>query len=118
MDFGYDIQDFFTVDPIFGTNEDLEEMFAKAKELGIKIIMDFVPNHTSDKHQWFLDSIDRVGEYTDYCEYQRLFYKNRNFIEIYLFSTDTWHSGKPNNGSRPLPPNNWVSSLFILLFYF
>jgi alpha-glucosidase len=91
VDFGYDIQDFFTVDEIFGTNEELEEMFQKAKELGIKIIMDFVPNHTSDKHQWFIDSVNRVGEYTDYY---------------------TWNNGKPNpDGGRNLPPNNWVRAL-------
>lgn len=42
VDYGYDISDFTQVDEIFGTNEDLEELFAKAHELGIKVIMDFV----------------------------------------------------------------------------
>ena len=88
VDNGYDVEDFFNVDPLFGTNEELKQMFAKAKELGIKIIMDFVPNHTSDRHQWFQDSINSVGNYTDYY---------------------VWHEGQPNpNQGRNLPPNNWV----------
>lgn len=92
MDFGYDVADFYKVDEIFGTNEDLKEMFAEAKKLGIKIIMDFVPNHTSDQHQWFIDSVNKVGNFTDYY---------------------VWHDGKPNPvpGGRPLPPNNWVTEI-------
>lgn len=42
VDFGYDISDFTEIDEIFGTNEDIEELFAEAKKLGIKVIMDFV----------------------------------------------------------------------------
>lgn len=45
-DGGYDIQDFYEVNAMFGSNQDLEDLFAKARELGLKIILDFVPNHT------------------------------------------------------------------------
>jgi alpha-glucosidase len=88
VDYGYDISDFTQVDPIFGTNADLEELFREAKLLGIKVIMDFVPNHTSDKHEWFIKSVARDPAFVDYY---------------------VWHDGKPNpGGARPLPPNNWV----------
>jgi alpha-glucosidase len=87
IDYGYDISSFENVDPIFGSNEDLEELFAQAKALGIKIIMDFVPNHTSDQHQWFQSSVAR----------------EEGFEDFYV-----WHNGLPNpNGGRNLPPNNW-----------
>lgn len=49
VDFGYDISDYKKIDPRFGTMADLEELSAKAKEKNIKIILDFVPNHTSDQ---------------------------------------------------------------------
>ncbi len=47
-DAGYDISDYRQIDPIFGTNEDFDVLLAKAKSLGIRIIVDIVPNHTSD----------------------------------------------------------------------
>ncbi|XP_050079089.1 uncharacterized protein LOC126565930 [Anopheles maculipalpis] len=65
-DFGYDIADFRNVDPIFGTMADLDRMVAKAKQLGIKVILDFVPNHTSDEHEWFIKSVNNEGNYRDY----------------------------------------------------
>lgn len=88
VDYGYDISDFKIVDPMFGTNEELEELFREAKLLGIKVIMDFVPNHTSDKHEWFIKSVEGDPEFKDYY---------------------VWHDGVPNGDGRPLPPNNWVN---------
>lgn len=84
-DFGYDIADFRDVDPIFGTMADLERMIAKAKDLGIKVLLDFVPNHTSDEHEWFVKSLRNEGEFRDFY---------------------VWR----NPGANGVVPNNWVSS--------
>lgn len=85
VDFGYDISDFKDIDKIFGKMADFKNLVARAKELGLKVILDFVPNHTSDEHCWFQDSINRTGKYEHY----------------YI-----WADGKDNNTS---PPNNWLS---------
>lgn len=66
VDFGYDISDFKDIDPLFGTMKDFEDLTARAKELGIRIIMDFVPNHSSDEHDWFKLSESRTEGYEDY----------------------------------------------------
>ena len=55
-DFGYDIADYRAVDPIFGTLEDFDRLIAKAHALGLKVIIDQVPSHTSDQHAWFEES--------------------------------------------------------------
>ncbi|MEL6770002.1 MAG: alpha-amylase family glycosyl hydrolase [Bacteroidota bacterium] len=52
-DFGYDVADYTDVDPIFGTLDDFDRMAARAKEFGLKLIVDFVPNHSSEEHAWF-----------------------------------------------------------------
>ncbi|MEL7363763.1 MAG: alpha-amylase family glycosyl hydrolase, partial [Bacteroidota bacterium] len=52
-DFGYDVADYTDVDPIFGTLDDFDRMAASAKELGLRLIVDFVPNHSSEEHAWF-----------------------------------------------------------------
>ncbi|XP_031625092.1 maltase 1-like [Contarinia nasturtii] len=88
VDFGYDIEDFYDVDPMFGTMADLEELFREAEKRNIKIILDFVPNHSSDKCEWFKKSVKREGKYTDYY---------------------VWAAGKNNNTE---PPNNWVSIFY------
>lgn len=91
-DFGYDISDFYKIDPTFGTMEDLEELFRTANATGIKIILDFVPNHSSQACEWFQKSIKREGKYADY----------------YI-----WNDGKlvtdANNVTTRQRPNNWVS---------
>ena len=55
-DFGYDIADHTDVDPIFGSLDDADALIARAHELGLRVVLDFVPNHTSDLHPWFAES--------------------------------------------------------------
>nr|CAD7263069.1 unnamed protein product [Timema shepardi] len=88
-DFGYDIANFTDIDPIFGTMDDFDDLIKKADTLGLRIILDFVPNHSSDEHEWFKKSIKKIDPFTDY----------------YI-----WHDGKVNNVSGEIiPPNNWLS---------
>lgn len=88
LDHGYDIEDFYAIDPLFGTMEDAEELFRQAKAHDFKIILDFVPNHSSNRSEWFRKSIDRIEPFTDYY---------------------VWSDGCINatSGQR-IPPNNWV----------
>ncbi len=84
VDQGYDIADYYSVDPIFGTMEDMEELIKKAKKRGISILLDLVINHCSFEHEWFKKALaDPSGEYGDY---------------FYI---------KEGNGNNP--PNNWRS---------
>ena len=66
-DNGYDISDYQDIDPMFGTLADMEELIRKAKDHGIRIIMDLVLNHTSDEHPWFLEAKkSKDNPYHDY----------------------------------------------------
>ena len=87
-DFGYDISDFKDIEPIFGTLDDFRNMTAEFRKRGIKLIMDAVPNHSSDLHDWFNKSVHRVEPYTDYYVWRDA-------------------NGTDANG-KPIPPNNWV----------
>lgn len=66
-DNGYDISDYQAISPEFGTMEDMDDLIQKADQLGIRIVMDLVVNHTSDEHAWFIESRkSKDNEYRDY----------------------------------------------------
>ena len=97
-DFGYDVADYEGVDPLFGDMEDFDALLAAAHAKGLKVILDFVPNHTSEEHPWFVES--RASRES----------KKRDW---YL-----WHDAvpypwlAPGEDSRPVSeqyPNNWMS---------
>ena len=84
VDFGYDVSDYEAIDPMYGTMQDFDRLVSEAKKRNIRVILDFVVNHTSDQHKWFLDSrSSKTSKYRDW----------------YI-----WRDGK-NDG----PPNNWQS---------
>jgi alpha-glucosidase len=85
LDFGYDIADFCDVDPIFGCLEDFDRLLALLHSKGIKALLDFVPNHTSDQHAWFIDSRSSRTS------------AKRNWY--------VWADPSRDGG----PPNNWLS---------
>jgi alpha-glucosidase len=87
-DAGYDVSDYKSIDPLFGTNEDFDELLAKAKSLGIRIIVDLVPNHSSDQHELFQAALKAAPGSPE--------------RDMYMF-----RDGKGENGE--LPPNNWES---------
>lgn len=84
-DFGYDISDYRGIEPIFGTMDDFDELLAEIHDRGMKMILDLVPNHTSDQHPFFLES--RIS-------------KDNPKRDWYL-----WRDPAPDGG----PPNNWLS---------
>ena len=55
-DFGYDVSDYIDIDPLFGSMNDFDELLVAAHRSGLKVLLDLVPNHTSDQHPWFLES--------------------------------------------------------------
>ena len=66
-DQGYDISDYYNIDPRFGTMEDLDELIAEGRKRGIGIVMDLVVNHCSDEHEWFQKACeDPDGKYGRY----------------------------------------------------
>ncbi len=65
-DAGYDVADYYTAAPRYGTNEDLKQLFSEAHERGMHVLLDLVPGHTSVEHKWFLESMKaEKNEYTD-----------------------------------------------------
>ena len=85
-DFGYDVADYTDIAPIFGTMSDFDALLAQVTRRGLKLILDYVPNHTSELHPWFMASrSSRSSPQRDW----------------YL-----WHDPAPDGG----PPNNWLSN--------
>ena len=85
-DFGYDVSDYYSINPEYGTMQDMLRLIDEAKRKGIRIVMDLVVNHTSDEHEWFQSSIHPDSPYRDF------YY---------------WRKGKKNNTEAP---NNWTSN--------
>ena len=56
LDFGYDVTDHCDVDPVFGTLADVDELVETAHRLGLRVLLDYIPNHTSDQHRWFVEA--------------------------------------------------------------
>ena len=65
-DNGYDISDYYNIDPNYGTMADFEEMLAEAHKRGLKIVMDIVVNHSSTENEWFKKSEEGDPEYKDF----------------------------------------------------
>jgi alpha-glucosidase len=86
VDFGYDISDYEDIDPMYGSLQDFDRLLAEANKLGIRILLDFVANHTSDQHKWFQDSKSSRGS------------AHRDWY--------IWRDGR----GPGRPPNNWVST--------
>lgn len=84
-DFGYDVSDYCDVDPMFGTLEDFDRLLDETHRLGLRLLIDLVPNHTSDQHPWFIESRS-----------SRQHPKRDWYI---------WQDPKPDGS----PPNNWMS---------
>ena len=91
VDFGYDISDYEAIDPKYGTMADFDRLLAEANKRHIRVLMDMVMNHTSDKHKWFLQSRSS---------------KDNPYRDWYV-----WHDGKGETATSPgAPPNNWTSA--------
>ena len=84
-DFGYDVSDYCDVDPIFGTLADFDRLLEAAHGRGLKVLLDYVPNHTSDRHPWFAESRSS---------------RENGRRDWYI-----WRDPAPGGG----PPNNWIS---------
>ncbi|MBA2691299.1 MAG: DUF3459 domain-containing protein [Rubrobacter sp.] len=84
-DFGYDVSDYMDIHPMFGTLEDFDSLVEKAHSLGLKVLLDYVPNHTSDEHEWFVESRSS---------------RDNPKREWYI-----WRDAAPDGGF----PNNWLS---------
>ena len=76
VDNGYDIEDYLQVDPIFGSLDDFKKLIDTFKAKNIKVVIDFVPNHTSDQHEWFQKSRQKIHPYTDYYIWKSAQYGN------------------------------------------
>ena len=87
-DHGYDVADYCDVDPLFGTLDDFDALCARTHDLGMKLIVDIVPNHSSDQHAWFQAALASPPGSPERARY-------------------IFRNGSGPDGSQP--PNNWVS---------
>ena len=72
VDQGYDVADYYAIDPLFGTMEDFDRLLAEAKKRDMHILMDLVVNHCSDQHEWFQKALqDPYGKYGDYFYFRK-----------------------------------------------
>ncbi|WP_045235097.1 alpha-amylase family glycosyl hydrolase [Deinococcus pimensis] len=85
LDFGYDVSDYCDVDPLFGDLDDLDELIREAHARNLRVLLDLVPNHTSDQHAWFVEARASRGS------------PKRDWY--------VWRDPSPDGG----PPNNWLS---------
>lgn len=65
-DFGYDISDYRDIHEEYGTLDDMKQLIAECDRIGLRLILDFVPNHTSDEHEWFIKSENKVPGFEDF----------------------------------------------------
>ncbi|MBR2022424.1 MAG: alpha-glucosidase [Mycoplasmataceae bacterium] len=108
VDNGYDVQDYKKINPIFGTMEDFDNLKKTCDKYNIKIIVDFVANHTSDKHEWFQKALKNEEKYKDYY----VFTKDPIWEKKSVFGGEAWE--KVNNDEYYLhsfavnqPDLNW-----------
>ncbi|KAG5306649.1 MAL1 Maltase, partial [Acromyrmex insinuator] len=93
IDSGYDVSNHTDIDPLFGNLDDFDNLMREAHNRGLKVILDIIPNHSSDQHKWFQLSAKNVQPYTDY----------------YI-----WTNGSINKNSKNIPPNNWRSTYNVI----
>lgn len=97
-DGGYDVSDYYHIDPLYGNDSDLEELINEAHRRNLKVIMDIVPNHTSSAHRWFQNAL-KAGPNSP----------ERDFYWFVDSKEDLDEQGKPLPRSQCTPPNNWGS---------
>jgi alpha-glucosidase len=106
VDFGYDISDYKAVDPQYGTLADFDRLFQEARKRGMRIVLDMVLNHTSDKDAWFVESASsRTNAKADWYVWSD---------GVQATATGLTHLQRSNVQSGPrgqvVPPNNWISA--------
>ena len=103
-DGGYDISDYYAINPMFGTMEDMDELLAEAKKRGIRIIMDLVLNHCSDEHEWFKRALaDENSEEASYFWFRRTDDGN---------PPNNWRSMFGGSAWERVPDGRWYLHLF------
>ena len=100
-DFGYDVADHCDVDPLFGTLEDWDALAAEAHELGLRLILDFVPNHTSIEHPWWREHPERYL-WRDGTPDR----PPTNWVSVFGGSAWTWDEGRAPGTTTPTCPSS------------